>query len=328
MSKRILITGSGGFVGFNLSNLLISQGHEIVGIDNAHDDGDIAIKNQRIERLNALKNYTAHIGSVTDKQFIDDVFSKEHVDAVVHLAALANIRESAEMPHLYTETNFMSALNVLDQCHKHKINRFLFASSSSVYGESSGYRKEGENIGEPLSIYAASKGAAEQICYTYSHLYKLNIGVMRFFTVYGPWGRPNMLILSLIKRVDTGEKVPIFGTGDATRTFIYIDDLTDAIQILLKNGNGYQTFNFAGTECVSVNNAVELVEQALGKSANVVNLPANPNDASDSSGDISHAKNTLNWQPKHSIKEGIAKTVRWYLDNRDWLINAVPSVKI
>jgi nucleoside-diphosphate-sugar epimerase len=167
----------------------------------------------------------------------------------------------------------------------------------------------------------------EQICYTYHHLYGLDMGVMRFFTVYGPWGRPNMLILALIKRVDTGEDVLIFGKGDAVRTYIYVDDIVSAIKALLSKGTGYQIFNFAGTERVTVNDVVSLVEQSLSKTANVVNLPADPNDSADLSADISHANATLGWQPQNSMRAGIDKTVKWYLDNRDWLIDAIPTVR-
>ena len=325
MGKRILITGSSGFVGFNLSSQLLRQGYEIVGIDNIHDDGDLIIKKKRVEYLNKTANYKVYTGSITDAKFLEELFAKEKFDAVIHLAALAGVRVSTDFPRLFMETNVMATLNLLECCQKHAVKRFLCASSSSVYGGTNERVAETANINRPLSIYAASKSALEQICYTYHHLYNINMGIMRFFTVYGPWGRPNMLILSLLKRVDTGEEVHIFGKGDSIRTYIYIEDIVNAIQSLLEKNTGYQTFNFAGTERTSVNEAVKVVEEYFNKTAKVVNLPADPSDAQESSGDITHANQILGWKPQHTFKQGVEKTAQWYVTHKDWLVDGIPS---
>jgi dTDP-glucose 4,6-dehydratase len=325
MAKRILLTGGAGFIGFNLSMLLTSQGYEVVGIDSANDDGDLEIKKQRLKRLRDNSNYSSHEGSISDERFLDKVFSDGHYDAVIHLAALAGVRISTDEPLLFGATNIMGTLNLLNLCQKYGVGNFLFASSSSVYGAATGHMSEEHDASHPLSIYAASKSSGEQLCYAYHHLHQMNIGVMRFFTAYGPWGRPNMLILSLIKRTDMGEQMRIFGKGDAIRTYIYIDDLTDAIRRLLEQNQGYQVFNFAGTEQVTVNEVVQHVEQSLGKKAQILNVAADPSDAPDSSGATTHAEKVLGWKPRHSMQQGIEKTTSWYLEHREWLRDAVAS---
>jgi len=328
MVKTVLVTGSGGFVGFNLCSQLVASGAQVVGVDNNHDDGDLVIKARRTDALRTLDRFKMHSGSICDNAFLRSVFESERFDAVVHLAALAGVRASADEPRLFADANVLGTVNLLELCREHKVGKFLFASSSSTYGGRERLNLETDKIDRPLSVYAASKGAAEQLCYVYSHLYKMDVGIMRFFTVYGRWGRPGMLILALIKRIEQGEKMPIFGKGDAVRTYIYVDDVVNGISAVLDKGAGYQTFNLAGSERVTVNEVIKLVEEALGKRAKIVNLPANPSDAQESSGDIAFAKKTLGWAPRHSMRAGIQKTTQWYLDNRDWLIDAIPPANL
>ena len=322
---NILLTGAIGFIGSNLARRLSGEGHTVIGLDTYYDDGDLPVKARRLEWYKELPNAVYEGVDIRDEAGLDRVFDKYEVEAVINLAALAGVRQSSEEPVEFFESNVMGVINLLERCRKRGIKKFLQASSSSVYGPLEEVCDESARVDMPLSPYAASKSADELICYTYSHLYGMDIGMMRFFTTYGPWGRPNMLLFRLVKWINEGEPVTIFGDGRAERSYIYVDDLTAAINALFKKGKGYQVFNFAGSEHTTVNEMVKLVADYVGKEAKVVNLPANPADAFKSLGSIEKARRELGWSPEVDIASGVAKTVDWYVAQRDWALDAVPK---
>ena len=246
--------------------------------------------------------------------------------ASINLAAYAGVRQSRDNPPEFFRNNLVGNVIFLEEVCKAGIKKCLVASSSSVYGDSGdAFSKETDKVNEPLSPYATTKCCTELTSRTHQVMFDMDLAVMRFFTTYGPWGRPNMLITRVVKWVVEGEPVAVLGDGNASRSFIYVDDLVDGISALLDRVKGYQTYTLGGAQRVSVNDVIATVEQMVGRKADVRHLPGDPADAPHSLADISRAKSELNWEPKVDIKTGIGRVVEWYMEHRSWLKEAIPS---
>ena len=328
--SKLFLTGCSGFIGSRLAQLLCESGQQVVGVDNETDDGDAAIKSRRLEALRKLDGFEYHRASITDAAAMGRILKGDDFSAIINLAALAGVRASMDNPPEFFRNNLIGNVILLEESCKNDVNTYLVASSSSVYGNTQDrpYRED-DRIERPNSPYATTKCSTELSSYTHQVLYDMDLSVMRFFTTYGPWGRSSMLMLRLVKWIVEGEPVTVYGDGDSsTRSYTYVDDLVRGIVKVLENAKGYKTFNLSGNERVTVNQAIAAVEKAAGKSADVRYLPPNPADAAHLVGDISKARSELGWEPEVNLEEGIRRTVEWYLENRAWLKDAVPSPQL
>jgi len=312
---KILVTGCAGFIGANVCGRLLSEGHSIVGIDNMNSAYDVRLKQWRLAKLQGQTSFQFLHADITDRKNLP----AEPVDAVINLAARAGVRQSLQDPWVYVETNLVGTLNLLDWCLARKIPKFVLASTSSVYGIVSERRpfREGENTDRPISPYAASKKAAESLAFTYHHLHGLDVTVFRYFTVYGPAGRPDMSILRFVRAMGENEPLTLFGDGSQERDFTYVDDIARGTILGLKRV-GYEIVNLGNDRPVALNRVISLVEQGLGAKAQINRRPAHPTDVPATWADISKAKRILGWSPTTRLEEGIERTIEWYKANRNW----------
>lgn len=311
---KVLITGGAGFIGSATAKALIDRGDEVVMIDNFNDYYDPKLKRDRLSVF--LKDYagkfTMYEGDIRDRDFLDTVFAKESVDKVVHLAAMAGVRNSLENPGLYVDVNVQGTVNMLDMAVKYKIANFVYASSSSVYGSNSKMPyEESDPVDNPVSPYAASKKADELFAHTYSHVYGLNTTGLRFFTVYGPWGRPDMGVFGFIDKVFRGETIEVYNFGDLRRNFTYIDDIVSGILTVLDKDFRYEIVNIGGDRDEAVLDYIGEVEKCSGKKADVKLMPLPPTDPVSTVADISKLR-ALGWEPTTRIDEGVKRFVAWY----------------
>ena len=324
--QRILLTGSSGLIGARLAHTLVQQGHRVVGIDKEYDDGDAVIKARRLAALRKLDDFEYHKVDITDEKALSEVVRMHEYSATINLAAYAGVRQSRDNPPEFFRNNLVGNVILLEEVCKAGIKKYLVASSSSVYGDSGeAFSKEDDPVNEPMSPYATTKCCTELTSRTHQVMFDMDMAVMRFFTTYGPWGRPNMLMTRVVKWVVEGEPVAVLGDGSASRSFIYVDDLVDGIIAMLDRAKGYQTYNLGGAQRVSVNDVIATVERMTGRKADVRHLPGDPADAPHSLADISRAKAELDWEPKVDIKTGIGRLVEWYMEHRSWLKEAIPS---
>jgi nucleoside-diphosphate-sugar epimerase len=262
-----------------------------------------------------------HQCDIGDFSSVKTVFSNYKIDAVINLAARAGVRASVEDPWAYLDTNLKGTLNLLECCKTNDVKKFVLASTSSVYGDNTKMPFSiGDNTDHTLAPYSATKKGAEVMCYSYHYLYGIDTTVFRYFTVYGPAGRPDMSIFKFIKNIDLGRPIPVFGNGKQKRDFTYIDDIADGTIKGLKNV-GYDTFNLGNDRPVELMYVINMIEEKLGKKAEIQWLPLHPADITATWADINSSKERLNWSPKTSIEEGIEKTVNWYMENRDFVRN-------
>ena len=314
-----LITGVAGFIGSRVAGLLLHEGHTVHGIDNLNDYYDTRLKTWRLSELAAYPAFSFDRCDI--EQSADLTRSARRfgqIDAIFHLAARAGVRPSVIDPRAYLETNLLGTLNVLDMCRAFSIPKLVIASSSSVYGASREmpYQEDRDNC-RPLSPYAASKRAAEDLCFTYHYLHKLDISALRFFTVYGPGGRPDMAVFRFVRGVVEGEPLTLFGDGNQSRDFSFVDDIArGAIQAL--KPTGFRVFNLGANHPVTVNAAISIIERLSGKTAIIHHHPLDPSDVSDTWADVSRAKAELGWSPLVSLEAGLGHAIRWYVDNRAW----------
>jgi len=315
MSKKkyILVTGSAGFIGFSAAKKLLDLGHNVVGVDSFNDYYDINLKKARHEILKKYDNFIFHYGDLSDLEFTKSVLADKPIDKICHLAAQAGVRYSLENPHAYIQSNIVAFTNLIEEAKDKKINNFVYASSSSVYGnnEKVPFAVE-DKVDEPISLYAATKKADELIAYTYHHLYGMNCTGLRFFTVYGPYGRPDMAYFLFTKSILDGHTIKIFNYGKMERDFTYIDDITEGIINSLEKNNGYQIFNLGNNKPVQLEYLISLIEKELGKKAKKEMLPMQAGDVARTFADISQAQKILNFSPKTSIETGIKNFVDWY----------------
>ena len=320
MSKIILITGAAGFIGSRTSQFLLDQNHKVVGIDNLNDYYDIRIKKFRLNLLNQDNNFIFYNGDIEDKSFLAEIFKKNSISRVINLAARAGVRYSITNPFIYASTNYYGALNLLDLMRENNISKYVMASTSSIYAGSNIPYKEESSVNQPISPYAASKKAAELIAYTYHHQFNIDVSIVRYFTVYGPSGRPDMSVLRFIKWIDEEKPIILYGDGSQSRDFTYIDDIARGTIAASEKDVGYEIINLGGGKNpISINTLIAKIELLLNKSAVINQKPFHSADVDSTWADITKAKNILDWEPIISLDKGLEKTVSWYMKNKSWL---------
>jgi len=326
----ILVTGCAGFIGWKVCEFLLTEGYHVVGVDNLNDAYDPKLKCWRLQQLEGHPRFEFYRLDITDLPSLQRLFSRfpstshpppttDHppFSAVINLAARAGVRQSLEAPWVYYETNVTGTLNLLELCRRYSVKKFVLASTSSVYGAGERPSREDQITDRPLSPYAASKKAAETLAYTYHYLYGLDVTVLRYFTVYGPAGRPDMGYFRFIKWIAEGEPLVLYGDGTQKRDFTYVDDVAKGTVAALKL-LGFEIINLGGDHPVSIERVIQLLEGLLGRKAQINQQPRHPADVLATWADISKAREILGWEPKTSLEEGLGQTVDWYVQNRNW----------
>ncbi len=317
--KNILLTGAAGLIGWRTGELLLQRGYNVIGIDNMNDYYDVRLKEWRLNQLKRFDNFKFYELDIENLGALEVLFEDNHVDVVLNLAARAGVRYSIVNPHVYLSTNAQGTLNLLEVMKKHNVKKMVLASTSSLYAGQPMPFKEDLPVNTPISPYAASKKAAEVMAYTYHYLYGIDVTIVRYFTVYGPAGRPDMSIFRFIKWVDEGTPIELYGDGTQSRDFTYVDDIAEGNIKALKNV-GYEIINLGGgRNPISLNYIISKIEEFLGKKAKITYKPFHKADLKETWADITKAELILGWKPKVSFDEGIKKTIEWYIKNRDWL---------
>jgi nucleoside-diphosphate-sugar epimerase len=319
MPLTVLVTGSAGFIGWKVSEFLLADGQRVVGVDNINDAYDVRLKNWRLEQLEGRPGYEFFKVDICDPHTLrQTIFETRRFDAIINLAARAGVRQSVENPCVYFETNVTGTLKLLELCREFGVKKFILASSSSLYGalEHCPFRED-VNTDRPLSPYAASKKAAESLCYTYHYLYGIDVTVLRYFTVYGPAGRPDMSPFRFVQWISEGRPVAVYGDGLQSRDFTYVDDIARGTVAALKPV-GYEVVNMGSDEPVVLNDFIHLLERILERKAQVQFKPRHPADVMATWADISKACRLLGWRPQAPIDDGVKKLVTWYEENREW----------
>jgi UDP-glucuronate 4-epimerase len=331
---KILVTGAAGFIGFHLSQRLLDMGHNVVGLDNVNDYYDVNLKFSRLNELGIQKEEAEVFLSPTksniyggrmtfirmnleDRIELPKLFNENSFDLVCNLAAQAGVRYSLENPQAYIESNINGFLNILECCRNNKVKKLVYASSSSVYGDNDQVPfKEGDNVDHPISLYAATKKSNELMAHTYSHLYDFQTIGLRFFTVYGPWGRPDMAMFLFTDAIIKNKPIKVFNNGDLSRDFTYIDDIIDGVVKTLlgnsKNTSKYQLYNIGNSKPIRLLDFISEVELNLNKKADKVMMPMQDGDVSRTWADLSEIKDNFHYNPKTSIKEGVANFTEWF----------------
>lgn len=322
--NRYLVTGVAGFIASKVAEFLLVAGHTVVGVDNLNDAYDARLKEWRLAQIKDHPNFTFHKLDITNRTALTDLFNSQPAtcnspfDAVINLAAWAGVRRSVENPWVYLETNVTGTLNLLELCRQQGVSKFVLASTSSLYGkENEMPYRETMDTSRPLSPYAASKKAAEALCYTYHYLYDLDATIFRYFTVYGPAGRPDMSLFRFTQWISEGRPVLVYGDGTQQRDFTYVDDIARGTIAGLKP-LGYEIINLGSDTPVVLLDTIRLIEELSGKQANLQYQPRHPADVLATWADIGKAERLLGWRPRVSYREGIAALVAWYRENRAW----------
>jgi UDP-glucuronate 4-epimerase len=314
--KRVLVTGGAGFIGSHLCQRLLREGHNIVCLDNFDSFYDPAIKRRNLEEIRAIKgNGAFHLveGDIRDAGLLEDLFRGSSFDLVIHLAARAGVRPSLEQPLLYEEVNVTGTLNLLEACRQFGVMDMIFGSSSSVYGKNPTVPfTEEDRLEAMISPYAVTKRIGELFCSVYRHLYGMNIFCLRFFTVYGPCQRPEMAIHKFARLIHQRKKIPLYGDGTSRRDYTYIDDIIEGVMGAMRNLKGYDIFNLGESQTVPLRKLVSLLEEALGRKAEIEELPEQPGDVPITYADISKARRLLGYDPQVRIEEGVERFVRWF----------------
>lgn len=313
------VTGAAGFIGHRVSQLLCDAGHSVVGLDNLNDSYDPCIKDWRLGQLRACEGFKFARQDICDFAGVE-ALAQAHgrPEAIIHLAARAGVRQSVIDPWIYLETNSGGTLNLLELCQRQGVKKFIMASTSSIYGANPPLpTPEEADSSHPLQSYAASKKGAEAMCHVYHHLYGLDATILRFFTVYGPAGRPDMVMFRFVQWIAEGRPVKITGDGEQMRGFTYVDDIARGVFSALKPV-GYEIINLGGHECISINDLLHKIEERLGKRAVVEYIERNPADVDQNWADVSKARRLLGWEPQVTLDEGISRLVDWYQRERAW----------
>jgi nucleoside-diphosphate-sugar epimerase len=317
--KTLLLTGAAGFIGWKTAEFLLKERHKVIGVDNLNNYYDVRLKEYRKKDLEKYENFKFYPVDIENPQALEILFNDYKFDVVINLAARAGVRYSMINPYVYMTTNANGTLNLLELMKKYGVKKFVLASTSSLYAGQPMPFKEDLPVNTPISPYAASKKAAEVMAYTYHYLYGIDVSVVRYFTVYGPAGRPDMSVFRFIKWIDEGKPIILYGDGSQSRDFTYVDDIANGT-ILATKELGYEIINLGGGKNpISLKRVIETIEAHLGKKAVINYRPFHKADLKETWADITKAKNLLGWEPKVSFEEGIKKTVDWYLENRDWL---------
>ncbi len=314
---KTLITGGAGFIGSHLSERLLAQGHEVVSLDSFNDYYDPRHKRLNVVPVLGKPGYTLVEMDILDCDGLQKLFREQRFDVIVHLAARAGVRPSIAQPLLYEKVNMEGTLNLLELSRHAGIKKFIFASSSSVYGENPKVPfSEDDRVDFPISPYAATKKAGEEMCYTYHHLYGLKITCLRFFTVYGPRQRPDMAINKFTKLIAAGEKVPMYGEGTSRRDYTYVSDIIDGIEKSIDACSAYHVYNLGESRTIELRALIQLIQESLGKKALVEQLPAQPGDVPITYADISKARREIGYHPQVDLTEGVRRFVEWFQEHR------------
>ena len=320
----ILVTGCAGFIGSHVCRLLLEAGEAVEGVDNLNDAYDPRIKHWRLDQLLPEANFRFHGIDISDGNAVESLFGRTGVDgsspfsAVINLGARAGVRDSVQDPRAFYQANALGTLNLLESCRETEVSKFVLASTSSLYGDDTPRPfEEDADTSRPLSPYAASKKAAECLAYTYHHLYGLDTTVLRYFTVYGPAGRPDLSIFRFIRSIAEGETITVFGDGKQERDFTYIDDIARGT-VAATRPLGYEIINLGTDRPVVLADLIQLIEERAGKRAQIEYAPMHPTDVRFTRASIVRAKELLGWRPEVTIEEGIERSVEWYRENREW----------
>ena len=316
--KNILLTGCAGFIGFHLAKKLFQNNYNIIGIDNLNNYYDVSIKEDRLNILSKNNNFLFYKIDLCNKSELSDFFEKNKIDFIIHLAAQAGVRYSLENPMAYIDSNIIAFMNILEECKKYNLN-IIYASSSSVYGDSEKFPLSEEEIcNKPLSLYGASKLFNELTAYSYYHLYNISSIGLRFFTVYGPWGRPDMALFKFTKNIIENKKINVYNDGNHSRSFTYISDIVDAIELLVNNyiskNNFYDILNIGGEKSISLMDFIKTIEDKLSLKANINFMSKQLGDVEKTESDCSKITSLVDYKPKVSIKDGIGNFIDWYKD--------------
>ena len=328
---KVLVTGAAGFIGSTLAHRLLDRGDEVVGIDNLNDYYDVRLKQARLVRLLSRADFRFEKLDIIERKTMSGLFAASKFDAVVHLAAQAGVRYSIENPSAYIDANIVGFMNVLEGCRHSRVGHLVFASSSSVYGANTRLPfSEHDNVDHPVSLYAATKKANELMAHTYAHLYGLPCTGLRFITVYGPWGRPDMALFKFTEGILAGHSIPVFNRGEMVRDFTYIDDIVEGIVRVIglpaapaPDWSGdrpdpatsyapWRIFNIGNSQPVKLMRYIEVLEQCLGRKAIVELLPMQPGDVRATTADVSDLEQAVDFRPRTAVEEGVAKFVDWY----------------
>jgi UDP-glucuronate 4-epimerase len=331
---QILVTGAAGFIGYHLSEKLLARGDTVTGLDNLNDYYDVSLKEARLARLNKQARFSFVRADLGDRAALEALFEQNSFDAVINLAAQAGVRYSLKNPHAYIDSNIVGFTNILECCRHNKIGHLVYASSSSVYGMNGTMPfSVHDNVDHPISLYAASKKANELMAHTYSHLYDIPTTGLRFFTVYGPWGRPDMALFLFTEAILKGEPIKVFNHGNMQRDFTYIDDIVEGIiRVTDKpatpnpawdakspdsgtSSAPYRLYNIGNNNPVSLMDFIEAVEKALGKTAEKELLPMQPGDVAATYADIDALVEAVDYHPRTPVQEGINNFVAWYMEH-------------
>ena len=317
--SHYLVTGAAGFIASRVCEMLLEDGHSVTGIDNLDPAYDVRLKEWRLKRLVPNNRFSFFQEDICNRPALEEIFKQQPAPlAVISLAAKAGVRDSVINPWSYYETNLTGTLNLLAMCHQYEVPKFLLASTSSIYGENAPYpTPETAPSSQPLQPYAASKKAAEVLCYTYHYLFDLDVTVVRYFTVYGPAGRPGMVMFRFTQWISEDRPVTIYGDGSQTRGFTYLDDIARGTILALKP-LGYEIINLGGHQTIQITELLTRFESAIGKKAIIEYQPAHKADMSASWADTQKARELLNWQPQVSLEEGIPNIIAWYNKERSW----------
>lgn len=324
---KILVTGGAGFIGSHLCERLLKENHEVIVIDNFNEYYNPEIKRGNINEIqqmmlgNCIPNerFSLIEGDIRDKDLVKSIFEKG-IDSVVHLAAMAGVRYSIEQPELYYDVNINGTLNLLEACKKYNVKDFVFASSSSVYGNNEKVPfAENDFVDNPISPYAATKKSGELLCHTFHHLYNINMACLRFFTVYGPRQRPDLAIHKFTNLILKGDAIPFYGDGSTSRDYTYIDDIVSgimgSIEFVNSNEKRFEVFNLGGDKTVSLVEMVQTIEDVLGQKANLNRMPMQPGDVNRTCADLIKSRAMINYNPQTTFKEGVEKFVEWKKNN-------------
>ena len=313
-----LVTGTAGFIASRVSELLLEAGHSVTGVDNLNDAYDVRIKEYRLRRLQSLPGFTFLRLDISDRRILEVLGAVGRFDAVINLAARAGVRQSVENPWVYVDTNITGTLNLLELCRQQGIPKFILASTSSIYGEDAPLpTPENASSDHPLQVYAASKKGAEALCYAYHYLNGLDVTIFRYFTVYGPAPRPDMVMFRFTQWISEGRPVLLNGDGEQSRGFTYVDDIARGTILGLKPV-GYEIINLGGSQVITINQLIRTLEGLIGRKAQVTRLPRHPADMSTNHANVQKAGELLGWEPVVSLEEGIARLVSWYQAERSW----------
>lgn len=317
-NKAILVTGVAGFIGFHLASKLIKTGYKVIGVDNLNEYYDANLKKSRLSELHSISNSKKDNFSflkldLKDKISVDNIFNQYQINKICHLAAQAGVRYSIDYPQTYIDNNITATLNLLEAAKNNSVRDFIFASTSSVYGKSEEMPfSEKTHIETPISTYASSKRACELLCYTYHNLYQIRFRIMRFFTVYGPWGRPDMALFKFTKAILSNSKIKVFNNGEMRRDFTYVDDIVNGFSLALESKLEFEIFNLGNGNPVHLLDFIEFIESELGITSIKEMSPLQKGDVKETFADISKAEKLLGYRPTFNVKEGISNFIKWY----------------